>query len=81
MNEPSVPFETQRLIVRAATSDDASFIASLWSDPRVMRLVGFPRGIPTAPQDVPRRIERSKGLDALLVASSLLIFTSHPRPG
>jgi len=68
MNEPSVPFETQRLIVRAATSDDASFIVSLWSDPRVMRYVGFPRGIPTAAEDVPRRIERGKGLDALLVA-------------
>jgi len=68
MNEPSVPFETQRLIVRAATSDDASFIVSLWSDPRVMRHVGFPRGIPTAAEDVPRRIERGKGLDALLVA-------------
>jgi RimJ/RimL family protein N-acetyltransferase len=68
MNELNVQFETQRLIVRAATSDDASFIASLWSDPRVMRYVGFPRGIPTAAEDVPRRIERGKGLDALLVA-------------
>jgi RimJ/RimL family protein N-acetyltransferase len=68
MNEPSVPFETPRLIVRAATSDDTSFITSLWSDPRVMRLVGFPHGIPTPAADVRRRIERGKGLDALLVA-------------
>jgi len=68
MNEPSVQFETPRLIVRVATSDDASFITSLWSDPDVMRHVGFPRGIPTAAEDVPRRIECGKGLDALLVA-------------
>jgi RimJ/RimL family protein N-acetyltransferase len=68
MNEPNVQFETPRLVVRAATSDDASFIASLWNDPRVMRYVGFPRGIPTAAEDVPRRIDRGKGLDALLVA-------------
>ena len=68
MNRHNVQFETQRLIVRVATNDDASFVASLWSDSRVMRRVGFPRGIPTAPQDVPRRIERSKGLDALLIA-------------
>lgn len=73
MNEPSVQFETPRLIVRVATSDDASFITSLWSDPDVMRHVGFPRGIPTAAEDVPRRIECGKGLDALLVASSPLI--------
>jgi RimJ/RimL family protein N-acetyltransferase len=51
-----------------ATGDDASFIASLWSDPLVMRHVGFPRGIPTAAEDVPRRIECGKGLDALLIA-------------
>jgi RimJ/RimL family protein N-acetyltransferase len=68
MNEPNAQFETPRLIVRAATSDDALLIVSLWSDPRVMRYVGFPRGIPTAAEDVPRRIERGKGLDALLVA-------------
>jgi RimJ/RimL family protein N-acetyltransferase len=68
MNEPNVPFETPRLIVRAATSDDVPFIAALWSDPRVMRYVGFPRGIPTAAEDVPRRIERGSGLSALLIA-------------
>jgi RimJ/RimL family protein N-acetyltransferase len=68
MNRHNVQFETQRLIVRVATSDDASFIVLLWSDPRVVRHVGFPRGIPTAAEDVPRRIERGKGLDALLVA-------------
>jgi RimJ/RimL family protein N-acetyltransferase len=68
VNEPSVQFETPRLIVRVATSDDASFITSLWSDLDVMRHVGFPRGIPTAAEDVPRRIERGKGLNALLVA-------------
>jgi RimJ/RimL family protein N-acetyltransferase len=68
MNEPNAQFETPRLIVRAATSDDALLIVSLWSDPRVMRHVGFPRGIPTAADDVPPRIRRGKGLAALLIA-------------
>jgi RimJ/RimL family protein N-acetyltransferase len=70
MNRHNVQFETPRLIIRAATSDDASFIASLWSDPRVMRFVGFPDGIPGATEDVPRRIRRGQGLGALLVAET-----------
>ncbi len=61
-------FETPRLAVRTAGPGDAPFIASLWSDPRVMRLVGFPRGIPEAADAVPRRIERGSGLSALLIA-------------
>lgn len=65
---PAVRFETARLVVRAAVAEDALFIKALWSDPRVMRNVGFPRGIPTAAKDVPHRIERGKGQDALLIA-------------
>jgi len=33
-----------------------------------MRHVGFPRGVPTAAEDVPRRIQRGEGLCALLIA-------------
>jgi RimJ/RimL family protein N-acetyltransferase len=65
---PAVRFETARLVVRAAVAEDALFIKALWSDPRVMRNVGFPRGVPTAAKDVPHRIERGKGQDALLIA-------------
>jgi RimJ/RimL family protein N-acetyltransferase len=65
-----VRFETPRLSVRAAGDQDAPFIASLWSDPRVMRLVGFPQGIPTAEADVPRHIRRAEGLAALLLVEN-----------
>jgi RimJ/RimL family protein N-acetyltransferase len=68
VSEPCVRFETRRLAVRAAVPGDVSFIVSLWSDARVMRFVGFPDGIPTAAEDVPRRIERGREVDALLIA-------------
>jgi len=64
----TAPFATRRLIVRPAAEDDAAFIAGLWSDPRVTRFVGFPHGIPSALDDVPRRIRRGVGLTALWVA-------------
>lgn len=61
-------FRTPRLVVRPATESDAPFIAALWSDPCVMRHVGFPCGIPTARVDVPARLRSGAGLSALLVA-------------
>ncbi len=61
-------FETRDLLVRDAVPGDVPFIVSLWSDARVMRFVGFPNGIPTAAEDVPRRLERGRGSDALLIA-------------
>jgi RimJ/RimL family protein N-acetyltransferase len=66
--DPGVRFETPRLVVRAAVAEDARFIEALWSDPRVTRYVGFPLGIPSARDDVPRRIRRGDGLTALLIA-------------
>lgn len=66
----AIRFETPRLVVREATEADEAFIVSLWSDPRVMRFVGFPLGIPTASDDVPRRIRNGAGLDVLLIAES-----------
>ncbi|MEW5825737.1 MAG: GNAT family protein [Candidatus Bipolaricaulota bacterium] len=65
---PSRPylFNTQCLAVRRAVADDAPFILSLWSDPQVMRFVGFPRGLPTAARDVSQRL-RLPGRSPLLV--------------
>jgi RimJ/RimL family protein N-acetyltransferase len=71
-----IEFETPRLRVRVATDGDAGFIVALWSDPRVMRFVGFPTGIPTAGADVARRLRRRDGLSALLIAEE--IETGHP---
>jgi ribosomal-protein-alanine N-acetyltransferase len=50
--------ETQRLVVRAATVEDVDLYYALWTDPRVMKHVGFPQGL---------RITRSK-LDEILSA-------------
>ncbi len=61
-------FRTPRLVVRPATESDVAFIAALWSDPRVMRHVGFPCGMPTARVDVPARLQCGAGLSALLIA-------------
>jgi [ribosomal protein S5]-alanine N-acetyltransferase len=44
-------FETERLVVRAATVEDVDLYYALWTDPRVMKHVGFPQGL---------RITRSK---------------------
>lgn len=68
MSAESFPFHTPRLLVRGATEGDAPFILSLWGDARVTRFVGFPIGIPTAPEDALRRIRTGKGLNALLIA-------------
>jgi RimJ/RimL family protein N-acetyltransferase len=65
---PNGIFTTPRLSVRAAIDADAAFVISLWSDPRVMRYVGFPSGIPTADVDVPERIRRGEGGARLLIA-------------
>jgi RimJ/RimL family protein N-acetyltransferase len=67
-DEPIVPFETARLVVREAREADAPFVVSLWRDPRVTRLVGFPTGIPTSSSEVIRRIPGVRRLDALLIA-------------
>ena len=39
-------FETERLIVRTAADDDIDLYYALWTNPEVMKHVGFPGGIP-----------------------------------
>jgi len=43
---------TPRLRIRPATADDASYLADLWNDGRVMRFVGFPAGLDLSEGDV-----------------------------
>jgi RimJ/RimL family protein N-acetyltransferase len=49
-------FETERLIVRAATVADVEMYLRLWTDGRVMRNVGFPQGLPTIHEEIEARI-------------------------
>jgi len=45
-------FETERLLIRTAESEDTDLFFTLWKDPRVMRNVGFPRGLPITREQV-----------------------------
>jgi RimJ/RimL family protein N-acetyltransferase len=65
-------FEAERLIIRKSSLDDCGLILSLWTDPRVMANVGFPRGLKTTRQEIQSRIEQDEKepspFDSLLVA-------------
>ena len=47
-----IVFETPRLTISIATVQDAELAHSLWTDPRVMRNVGFPNGLRVTLDDV-----------------------------
>jgi ribosomal-protein-alanine N-acetyltransferase len=49
-------FETERLGVRIATGEDVDLVYALWTDPRVMRHVGFPQGLRVTRQEVEERL-------------------------
>jgi hypothetical protein len=60
--------ETDRLALRPA-GGDAGLFYNLWTDPRVMTNVGFPRGIPITIDEIRTRI-RNQGeseFDQLIV--------------
>ena len=50
MSQKQIVLKTERLVIRAARPVDAEVLYRLWSDPRVMNNVGFPRGL-----DISRR--------------------------
>ncbi|MEN8150847.1 MAG: GNAT family N-acetyltransferase [Planctomycetota bacterium] len=51
-------FETERLTIRKAGPDDAELLYTLWKDPRVMRNVGFPEGLPITREQVLERLRK-----------------------
>ena len=53
-----VVLETERLVVRLATEGDVDLYYSLWTDPYVMRNVGFPHGLPVTPRELDERLSR-----------------------
>ena len=64
-----VVFETRRLVVRKATAEDAGFYHELWTDPQVMKHVGFPQGLPIPQAEIRERLEDEPAseFDRLLV--------------
>jgi len=57
----AVIFETERLMVRAAVEDDADLFYALWTDPRVMRNVGFPCGLPVTQDELRKTLSGQRG--------------------
>lgn len=51
-------FETKRLQVRMATLADAPFYHQLWTNPEVMKNVGFPQGLPITQAEIEAQIRR-----------------------
>ncbi|MGC9398177.1 MAG: GNAT family N-acetyltransferase [Anaerolineae bacterium] len=64
-----VVFETERLVVRKATTADADFYHRLWTHPQVMRYVGFSQGLPITREELKERLasEPPSAFDRLLV--------------
>jgi RimJ/RimL family protein N-acetyltransferase len=66
-----IVFETERLIVRAATVEDVELYHDLWTNPRVMVNVGFPKGLRIMHDEIEERL-RNQGesvFDQLLVVA------------
>ena len=51
-------FDTERLVVRTATAQDVDLLYELWTDPRVMAGVGFPRGLRTTREEIENRLRK-----------------------
>ena len=62
-------FETKRLIVRQATIDDTDHFFELWTNPEVMKFVGFPQGLKITKEELKKQLDQAEGkiLDCRLV--------------
>jgi len=54
-------FETERLVVRTATVEDVDLFYALWTDPRVMKHVGFPQGLRITRSELNERLLEQRG--------------------
>lgn len=81
-----IVLETARLFVEVAADRHASIYFDLWTEPRVMRNVGFPQGLPITLKEIQEQIRNQKNppFDHLLVVklkmSGDLIGECHLHP-
>jgi len=54
----SLVFETERLIVRTATAEDVDLFYALWTNPQVMKNVGFPHGLRITRSELKERLSK-----------------------
>jgi RimJ/RimL family protein N-acetyltransferase len=59
MNAQPAVFDTERLVVRVATDQDADLLYELWTDPQVMSNVGFPYGLRVTQEEIENRLRES----------------------
>lgn len=52
-------FETSRLLVRTAKEGDAELYLRIWTDPRIMRFVGFPHGLKITLEEINEQIREA----------------------
>jgi RimJ/RimL family protein N-acetyltransferase len=57
----SLVFETERLIVRIATVEDVDVFYVLWTNPQVMKNVGFPHGLRMTRSELKERLSKQGG--------------------
>jgi ribosomal-protein-alanine N-acetyltransferase len=50
-------FDTERLLVRAATQQDIDLLYELWTDPRVMSYAGFPQGLRITQEEIRQQVQ------------------------
>ena len=57
MPSPAKIFATERLLIRAAAQQDIDLLYELWTEPRVMAYVGFPRGLRITRTEIGQQIQ------------------------
>ena len=56
-SDHTVVFETERLVIRAATVVDVGLFYDLWTNPQVMKNVGFPQGLHITRDELKERLQ------------------------
>lgn len=63
----TVVFETEQLVIRAATVTDVDLFYDLWANPQVMANVGFPQGMRVTRSELKERLLKQGGFERMLV--------------
>lgn len=53
-------FETERLIIRTARADDVPIYFALWTNPTIMKNMGFPQGLLITREEITAKIEEQE---------------------
>lgn len=59
--QSSTVMETPRLVIRTAVAADVSLFYALWTNPQVMRYVGFPEGLPIQQSEIESKLRQQAG--------------------